>query len=541
MNANKGKNAPSGSGGSIGKRAAGKSAAALSARAALFFVICMGTVSLFSDMTYEGARSITGPFLQILGASAAAVGIVAGLGELIGYAFRLATGFIADKTRRYWFLTILGYIMNLAVVPLLASLFLVLERFGKAIRKPSAKRDIVFPMAKRLVLVSLIAAALGVAPCMAAEQVISVLYFANTTQNADYGWLSKGLTDMLITDLAGTGQLTVIEREDIEKILKQQEQALSDMFDEQSAVRIGRLLSAKQIVIGSFIVLQSNLRIDAKLVDVESARVLKAVQSSGDMGALFDLEKKLAVNLLKEMGITVSGQMAPNETNSMDAAKAYYTGMNFLDTGAYAQAAAQFKQAANIDPFYLKPQKSLEEAYQFLKDFRNQRYQREINELYQKAAEIKKRLAAPVWLTYSDFLSQSYAKGLSVQEIQKLTDANPSYYICDTRAQCVWNLQMTLQEIGDKAAEYFEDTGTESRMHTENLNIVQQARTQFKTDPFLPEILYQELFSLQYFKRWDDVMKACEYLMTTFPSYRMMWAVEDFYERALEKKGGKSE
>ncbi|HTP59135.1 MAG TPA: hypothetical protein VMM82_09470 [Spirochaetia bacterium] len=119
--------------------------ARLSARTALFFVVLFGLLSLFSDMTYEGARSITGPYLRILGASATAVGIIAGLGELIGNVVRLASGFLADRTRRYWLLAILRYCVNLLVVPFialagnwpLAACLMVLERFGKAIRKPS--------------------------------------------------------------------------------------------------------------------------------------------------------------------------------------------------------------------------------------------------------------------------------------------------------------------------------------------------------------------------------------------------------------------
>src|SRR5450830_1308752 len=102
---------PSGSGEGHGKRVggvtvkseAGKPAALTdsSASAALRFVVFLGVVSLFADMTYEGARSVTGPFLAILGASGAAVGIVAGFGELVGYGLRLVSGFIADRTRRY--------------------------------------------------------------------------------------------------------------------------------------------------------------------------------------------------------------------------------------------------------------------------------------------------------------------------------------------------------------------------------------------------------------------------------------------------------
>jgi MFS family permease len=112
---------------------------------ALRFVILLGIVSLFADVTYEGARSITGPFLAVLGASATVVGIVAGGGELIGYGLRLVSGYISDRTGRYWAITIVGYAINMLAVPLLAlagnwplaALLIIAERSGKAIRTPA--------------------------------------------------------------------------------------------------------------------------------------------------------------------------------------------------------------------------------------------------------------------------------------------------------------------------------------------------------------------------------------------------------------------
>jgi MFS family permease len=109
------------------------------------FVVLLGMVSLFADMTYEGARSVTGPYLAVLGASATIVGIVAGLGELLGYGLRLVAGYLGDRTGRYWAITILGYAVNLLAVPLLAlagrwelaALLLLAERAGKAIRTPT--------------------------------------------------------------------------------------------------------------------------------------------------------------------------------------------------------------------------------------------------------------------------------------------------------------------------------------------------------------------------------------------------------------------
>lgn len=117
----------------------------ISKKSSLKFVILLGFVSLFADVTYEGARSITGPFLAILGASATAVGIVAGFGELIGYGLRFVSGYIADKTGKYWTITIVGYFLNLIAVPALAlagnwqiaAVLIITERVGKAIRTPA--------------------------------------------------------------------------------------------------------------------------------------------------------------------------------------------------------------------------------------------------------------------------------------------------------------------------------------------------------------------------------------------------------------------
>jgi MFS family permease len=117
----------------------------LNKAAAWRFIILVGVVSLFSDMTYEGARSISGPFLGGLKASAAVVGVVAGLGEFLGYALRLGSGYLADRLGRYWLITFAGYSLNLLAVPLLAlagnweiaAVLLLAERIGKAIRTPA--------------------------------------------------------------------------------------------------------------------------------------------------------------------------------------------------------------------------------------------------------------------------------------------------------------------------------------------------------------------------------------------------------------------
>jgi len=113
-------------------------------KAALSFILLFGAVNLFADMTYEGARSITGQFLGSLGANGLLVSTIAGFGELLGYTLRLASGRWADRSRLYWPITIVGYVVQMASVPALAlignwpmaALLILLERVGRATRNP---------------------------------------------------------------------------------------------------------------------------------------------------------------------------------------------------------------------------------------------------------------------------------------------------------------------------------------------------------------------------------------------------------------------
>src|SRR5439155_10962100 len=105
--------------------------------------LTMGVVNLFGDVTYEGGASINGPFLGTLGASAAAISIIAGLGEFLGYSLRSVSGYISDKTGKYWLITFIGYTVNLLAVPAMAlagnwqiaAALVLAERIGRALRK----------------------------------------------------------------------------------------------------------------------------------------------------------------------------------------------------------------------------------------------------------------------------------------------------------------------------------------------------------------------------------------------------------------------
>ena len=112
---------------------------------AFHFVLTLGIVNLFADVTYEGGASINGQYLGTLGASAAAISIIAGVGEFLGYTLRSVAGYISDKTGKYWLITFIGYSINLLAVPAmalvgnwqLAACLILAELVGRAIRKPT--------------------------------------------------------------------------------------------------------------------------------------------------------------------------------------------------------------------------------------------------------------------------------------------------------------------------------------------------------------------------------------------------------------------
>jgi len=123
---------------------------------AILLITLFGIISLLGDVIYEGARSVNGPFLKTLGANAAIVGLVIGLGELISYVIRLLSGYFSDKKGAYWFFVFIGYGLLISI-PLLslsgfwqmAAIFIILERIGKGFRSP-ARDTIVSHAAKRV-------------------------------------------------------------------------------------------------------------------------------------------------------------------------------------------------------------------------------------------------------------------------------------------------------------------------------------------------------------------------------------------------------
>ncbi len=366
---------------------------------------------------------------------------------------------------------------------------------------------------------------------------LSVLYFTNTRGTDDLAWLSKGLADMLAGDLGASGAFTLLEREELERVLREQELALSGLVDPAGAPKVGRLLGADLLLYGSFASSGAALRIDARVVRAETGEVSASAAVEGSPGEILALERELSGRLSAALGVPAAPPGRPSSgPSSLEAARAYYRGIDLLDAGRYAEALEFFGQATRLDPLYLKPGKGIEDAYRYLKDFRKQRQRREMNALVEDIAALSARISAPVFFSFGDAVMDPGRFGFrDAAEVSEAYRAHPYRMSGDTPVQAVWNLQNLLHELGQAASDNFGDEALADRCRDEVLRWSDAAEAAYPRDPFLPEVLYQKTFVFVDREDWPALRSLCERLMADYPDYRMMWAVEDFYERALER------
>jgi tetratricopeptide (TPR) repeat protein len=308
---------------------------------------------------------------------------------------------------------------------------------------------------------------------------------------------------------------------------------LSGLIDPGQALSVGKLLNAEILVYGSFIVSGTNLRIDLKAVRAETGQVLTTASTSCKTSDAVLVQRGLSEKLALGLGIELAPALP--EPVKQEAAKKYYTGLSFLDEGKYAQALELFKSAKDEDPSYSKAGQGIEEAYRYLKDFRLQRYRREMNVLAVKIDALKARIKAPVFYAFVDMVSRPQEYGFCDPEAASAAyQANPEVYAGETPVQAIWGLQNLYVDLRSKALEYFDDQPLNAYCSAQILQWADIAEKYYPKDPFLPEVLYNRFFVLRDYGKWQQVRDLCETIMGKYPDYRMIWAVEGFYEEALE-------
>ncbi len=369
----------------------------------------------------------------------------------------------------------------------------------------------------------------------AAKDTVSILYFENTAKNKEYEWLSKGIADMLISEIAGTGVVDVVERENLKKIIKEQELSMTGLIDDAKALEVGKLLSATKLIYGSFIIQGNTIIINGKLTDTESGKITAVFSVKGNTDTILFLQNELSLKAQKALGFQTDSSIKPKKEYAVEAVKKYYQGLDLLDNGSVEDARKKFEEASKIDPYYLKPYQGIEESYKFLKDFIKMRQQREIASMYDKISKLQTRLKETPWRSFADIAMNPYYQKLQ-KENQALYDKEIyAYYQGDTPAICTWNLQNNLSELAGLYEENFKDTEKAASLYREIISITEKSRKAFKKDPFLPEILYSAVLASNNLEQWTDLKIRCEELMSNYPDYRMMWAIENFYKKSLEK------
>jgi len=181
---------------------------------------------------------------------------------------------------------------------------------------------------------------------------LAVLYFDNNslTKQKEMDPLRKGLADQLITELGKISQLKVVERNQLQKLLEEMQLAQAGMIDSGTAQEVGKMLGAQHLLFGSFMLMLDNtMRIDVRIVVVESALTLKAEEVSGKPRDLYKLVTSLTAKIAKDLNLKLSRadamKLAAVDNTSFDAALYYAKGLEYEDAKDFANAARMYEAA----------------------------------------------------------------------------------------------------------------------------------------------------------------------------------------------------
>ena len=191
---------------------------------------------------------------------------------------------------------------------------------------------------------------------LADTKTVAISYFDNTSGTKEYDPLSKGLADMLITDLSNVKSLKIVEREKLESLLKEIELGDGKFIDPNTAQKLGKGLGAGYMLTGSFLIMGKTMRIDARLVDVGTGEVTMAEEITGEKDTFFELEKSLVDKLVTTFDIVLSKseqrKVKKVQTESFDAFNTFASAIDAYDKEEYVTSKKLFEKATEIDEDY---------------------------------------------------------------------------------------------------------------------------------------------------------------------------------------------
>ena len=365
------------------------------------------------------------------------------------------------------------------------------------------------------------------------EEVVSVLYFENLRGIQDHQWISKGIADSLISELAPVEGLTLVEREELQEVIDEQQLSLSGLTAADGAAELGRMLNAGFLVSGSFAVMGENIQVNCRITNTSSARIENSTTETIPFSSLPSLQFRLAEFVCVTLGYEIQTENPVRP--SLTAMEHFYRGIDLFDRGQYREAVLLLEKAVSEEPAYPGPRKTLESCYTFLKEFKKARQTRELKQLAELLRGLQRRLSRKPFLTYGEIVRTAAARGATAEQLQHIVEENPALVRGNTPAEVLWNMQIVMAEIASKSRSYFNDDATADKMYIQIIEAARLAREDLSNAPFLPEILYQEMMVYVFQSDWSRVKSACEEIMIGWPDFRMNYAVEEYYQKALDR------
>jgi len=182
-------------------------------------------------------------------------------------------------------------------------------------------------------------------------------------QKEDYDALERGMAGMLISELAANPALRVVERESIQHLLDEQNLGASGRVDAQTASKIGKLVGARYAVMGTFIDLYGDFRVDIRVVNVETSEIIKTEKASMQREHLFDLVRNIAAALNKDLNLPALPHQVSEQRMSRQVpteALTYYSrALLYQDRGQRDKAIEYYNRALSVFPQYSEASEGL--------------------------------------------------------------------------------------------------------------------------------------------------------------------------------------
>jgi TolB-like protein len=203
-----------------------------------------------------------------------------------------------------------------------------------------------------------------------APKTVAVLNFDNNSGRADYERVGTGIAAMMISDLSSVPELQLVERERIRDVITEQQLQQTNLFDSSTAVRAGKLVGAQYIVTGSFAAVQPSIRIDTRVISVETGKIVKTAHVTGKEDKFFELQQKLAKELIDGLDVALSPEdrvrlqqrQEANRVNDLGSVALYSLALAAFDAGDYVTAAEQLHRVLQKEPGSAVVQRTYDEA-----------------------------------------------------------------------------------------------------------------------------------------------------------------------------------